>query len=72
MHRTEEEQAAALEQLMRELSELLDTKPEPTPIGSTHRTARQALTDRAMRVGRRTILCSNTNTETSTDDHQHR
>lgn len=71
MHRTEQERDAALEKLLRELSELLDTKPEPEPIATTSSTRRQALTARALRAGRRLIPCSNTTTETSTDEHQH-
>jgi hypothetical protein len=71
MHRTEQERDEALEKLLRELSALLDAKPEPAPIDTTRRTAHQALTERAMRAGRRLIPRSNTTTETNTDEHQH-
>lgn len=70
MHSTEQDREDALEKLLRELSELLDTKPEPGPIVTTRRTARQALTQRAMQAGRGLIPRSNTNTETNTDEHQ--
>lgn len=71
MNRTEQQREEALEKLLRELSELLDTKPEPGPIAITRITARQALTQRAMQAGRRLIPRSNTTTETNTDEHRH-
>jgi len=71
MNHTDEERAAALEQLTQELAGLIDTQAEQAPVATTHRTARQALTQKATRAGRRTILCSNTTTQTSTDEHQH-
>lgn len=66
MHRTEEEQAAALESLTQALLDAIGPNAEPPNQYAAQ--ARQGLVRQKERAGRYAI---NTTTDTSTDEHQH-
>jgi hypothetical protein len=69
MHRTEEQQAAALESLTQSLLDAIGPNAEPpNPYAAQ---ARQGLVRQKEGAGRYGFHNTNTTTETSTNEHQH-